>query len=691
MWNGSLLSQDQALQLVLIVDYIFDWARDIYRPSILRQLKSFASGKAFDEISFLHDSDIYSLKRGVTHWMPPPPNNTTDLGHTCDLNAAFGPGSNHQDFLPFPIPRTRFGTIRSANLSTQKLTGLCLSKANVEEFLLIAAGNSIDKMESTSIAREMLDCFSSKGRKERHEDDLGLTYSESECDLERHIFILSGSDLQVLEESWIGEAETMDDVPKLPPAEEFYCLVSFECFLSSSWEVVKQITYLAVSKPAIEILLHWAPCTHSSLTLFDTPPPYCGDTTLQQCINCLSSASQSQSLLAAFAARSLTWYPMPNTSTSSEDDFPKVLDFDVDYGWGQGDIVERYLKLLQRGKEEMLRVQRLPKEYRTAGEEFQNLFNRSDFSFCRISERTLPILHGRKHDATACLRCCLSQFSKSTNRKEPWDLKIPHSTNGMVLVEALDVRRTEDEYWHDLCLFALNPLKGSNTISHVHDTIESIIESKRMYHSIKSPKRGHYRRHFPLHDLCVMWNLPIRYRHIFPKLLCDIKNWLAELKGEQATVPTSEDCPSLPLSLLNQFYWRLVEDKLPYKDVRAAVYEHRESKWVRDPLPQRTSVRTQIVDLSGSSQIKGSSCGNVLKTPKQREVVIISSDSDTANSEEKGNAKKQEFLSTFPNSSAAVSTETWVESTSPCPCPSQRRKSGRTSNSTLSRTESTAS
>jgi hypothetical protein len=602
----------------------------------LRQLKSFASGKAYDEVSFLYDSDIYSLKRNVSHWMPPPPNNTNELETAFDMNAPFGPGLNHQDFLPFPVPRTRFGTIRSANLSTQKLTGLCLSKANVEEFLLIAAGNSIDKTESKSIAREMLDCFSSNGRKERHRTDLGLTYSESERELEKHIFVLSGSDLQVLEESWIGEAEAVGDVPELPPAEEFYCLISFECFLSSSWEVVKQITYLAISKPAIDILLHWASYTQSPLTPFT--PPYCGDTTLQQCINCLSSASPSQSLLAAFAARSLTWYPLPNTPPSNEDASSKVLDFDNDYGWGQGDVVERYLKLLQRGKEEMLRVQRLPKEYRTENEEFQNLFNRSDFSFCRISERTLPIPNGRNHDATTCLRCCQSRASKSTSSKVPWDCKIAHSTNDMVLVEALDARSTKSEHWHDLCLFALNPVSNSSTISLVYDTVESIMESKRMYHSIKSPKRGHYRRHFPLHDLCVMWNLPIRYRHIFPKLVCDIKNWLAELKGEQTIVPILKDYSSLPLSLLNQFYWRLVEDKLPYNDVCASVYKHRRSKLVRDPLPQRGSVCNQIVDLCNSSQPPESSCGNVLRASNQREVVIISSDSDMANSEEKASA-----------------------------------------------------
>ncbi|KAF2250070.1 hypothetical protein BU26DRAFT_518526 [Trematosphaeria pertusa] len=35
LWHGTIESQDGALQLLLIVDYIWSWARDIYRPAIM--------------------------------------------------------------------------------------------------------------------------------------------------------------------------------------------------------------------------------------------------------------------------------------------------------------------------------------------------------------------------------------------------------------------------------------------------------------------------------------------------------------------------------------------------------------------------------------------------------------------------------------------------------------------------------
>jgi len=56
---------DGALQILLIVDYIFDWARDLYRGVIYRQLEALALGADSDDRSVATDSDIFSL-RGVS-------------------------------------------------------------------------------------------------------------------------------------------------------------------------------------------------------------------------------------------------------------------------------------------------------------------------------------------------------------------------------------------------------------------------------------------------------------------------------------------------------------------------------------------------------------------------------------------------------------------------------------------------
>jgi hypothetical protein len=63
LWDGSIMEKDISLQLLLIIDYIIDWARDIYRLSILWQLKSSATGLSYDQVSLSTDSDIFSFPR----------------------------------------------------------------------------------------------------------------------------------------------------------------------------------------------------------------------------------------------------------------------------------------------------------------------------------------------------------------------------------------------------------------------------------------------------------------------------------------------------------------------------------------------------------------------------------------------------------------------------------------------------
>ena len=100
--------KDNALQLILIVDYIMDWARDVYRPSILRQLKSIGTGKAYDEVSLATDSDIFSLRRNISSWIPAPPSTINELEYDVDQSNPIIV-LEHQDFLPFNIPNTKIG------------------------------------------------------------------------------------------------------------------------------------------------------------------------------------------------------------------------------------------------------------------------------------------------------------------------------------------------------------------------------------------------------------------------------------------------------------------------------------------------------------------------------------------------------------------------------------------------------
>lgn len=54
---------------MLIVDYILDWARDIYRPNILRQLESLSIEETDDTITLRNDPDIYSMRGDLPRWV----------------------------------------------------------------------------------------------------------------------------------------------------------------------------------------------------------------------------------------------------------------------------------------------------------------------------------------------------------------------------------------------------------------------------------------------------------------------------------------------------------------------------------------------------------------------------------------------------------------------------------------------
>lgn len=66
VWRGSVLTLDGSLQLLLLIDYIFDRARDNYRFDIIRLLRGLANGDNDAASNIYADTDIYSTLRENT-------------------------------------------------------------------------------------------------------------------------------------------------------------------------------------------------------------------------------------------------------------------------------------------------------------------------------------------------------------------------------------------------------------------------------------------------------------------------------------------------------------------------------------------------------------------------------------------------------------------------------------------------
>ncbi|KAJ6083497.1 hypothetical protein N7467_007632 [Penicillium canescens] len=123
LWNGDICLLDGALQLLLIIDYIFDWARDIYREAIINELNTLATGEVNDK-----DPDIFStISRRMSHiasWMD------QDKAHT---QTSFISEPEDPSFLNITLPE---GVIRDASIIESRFLLLQITEDDVDTFLL---------------------------------------------------------------------------------------------------------------------------------------------------------------------------------------------------------------------------------------------------------------------------------------------------------------------------------------------------------------------------------------------------------------------------------------------------------------------------------------------------------------------------------------------------------------------------
>ncbi|KAF4175461.1 hypothetical protein CNMCM8060_007286 [Aspergillus lentulus] len=208
LWSGSLLHKDDALQLLLIVDYIMDWARDIYRIAILKQLQSLVTGQAFDQISIV-DSEIISMRRDPTSWIPAPPSTVfDDMEELSDATDEDGPplmSLDHQALLDFRVPNSKLGTVRSASLIDFRFDCFYLTQRLVPSFLQVIGGRRHNPRNTEKAARHIINFITQ--------------FDE--------VLVMSGADLELLENLWTGTDSSDPEARE----EDFYVIM--ECSWAS--------------------------------------------------------------------------------------------------------------------------------------------------------------------------------------------------------------------------------------------------------------------------------------------------------------------------------------------------------------------------------------------------------------------------------------------------------------------------
>lgn len=240
LWEGNITYEHHSLRLLLILDYIFDWARDVYRKDIIGCLLSLATNST---PSLAADTDVYST-----------------VGHFMDVDQLqeFETTDIMEQTEPFDVPQllkffdTADLAFRDARYMCHKLCALHLTLENLDKFLY-----SVSSMrESKQLARRLWRSI------------LGSS-----------AWSLTADCLNALEKLWTGKERELQVLQN--PEQRF--LVSFEIksYFSSGeylllpeqlpppgqWDQFHELTYIAIAHDALQALRERTKFSANSLRL----------------------------------------------------------------------------------------------------------------------------------------------------------------------------------------------------------------------------------------------------------------------------------------------------------------------------------------------------------------------------------------------------------------------------------------
>ncbi|EED23748.1 hypothetical protein TSTA_071450 [Talaromyces stipitatus ATCC 10500] len=385
LWAGSLLLKDDALQLVLIVDYIMDWARDVYRIAILRQLKSMVTGEPFDQISLAY-STMSSMRRDVSRWIPAPPstvfNGLETASESHEDNTPSKP-LDHQALLDIQIPSTELGSLRSASKSNCRFACLYLTEGLLPSFLQVIAGRRDSKDNTAKASRQIINFVS------QFDDTL----------------LMSQGDLDLIESLWTGTVTSSNPDENF---EDFYVVMEASWYFNPSWDLTREISCLAITKSAFNTLKTYAKfkVRHKGIDSLPQCERRCTRGVIRQCIECLRSGSPWQNLLSAISCTVITVYPLP---TRRRDDFTPPVDV-LGFGYVKYSQVRSFVtkflkKSLWKPKDKTRLLTSEVRYYMSLGYTREEVFKmktekppkHTDTSWKRISEQSIIVLEEDSH------------------------------------------------------------------------------------------------------------------------------------------------------------------------------------------------------------------------------------------------------------------------------------------------------
>ena len=233
LWEGSITGLDEALQLVLIVDYILDWARDIFRLSILRQLKCVATKGAYSTYTVSNDPDVLSMQNAIPNWLDLQ-GRQTSVPASITAGSAIDNGRSGNDLdliadrlLQIPLHEDENGLVVCGTVLRSKVRGLCITVDNLSTIL---QGFSEDPAKHEFVSTIFK-----------------ITETRARC------FVLPDTRaLQDVEQVWTGNATYSTTLSTTLRSTLVSMEVNF--YTKPDHQLVRELTYLAITMEAYEEL-----------------------------------------------------------------------------------------------------------------------------------------------------------------------------------------------------------------------------------------------------------------------------------------------------------------------------------------------------------------------------------------------------------------------------------------------------
>ncbi|KAK5167487.1 uncharacterized protein LTR77_007186 [Saxophila tyrrhenica] len=577
--GGDIASKDGALQLLLLLDLIADWARDTLRPSIIAQLRSLATGRDLDEISLGPDSDILSKEKTLRDWLSRVPS-TIAPDETAHATASQSiQPSIRKDLTSVSPPNTELGIVRPMTTTIFQLAGLRVTAGNVESLLALSDGPASDKEES-ACARKLL---------------------AEICGWDE-VFVVLGAYLDDLERLWTDERVNPEPFDEGSGAE-FYAMFEYRCFIDTSWDIIREVSYLAISETAFTMLRKHARFRvrmplMDSLRSRSRP---CSGELIRDAVSCLRSGSAWQALISALSSTLFVFAPEPSSKRGESSNVVESLGLrhlrepEIRY------FVEFYLQRAANPAPNWKRTSRnslSPKRRKVLDTEWEQ--RTSNRSFGRTSRRVERCLSAA-HDPACCVWCRRDgQDLHATRYRNEEDATAPTAYGAILVASLVEESKIayERQERHDLCLFVLDFSPWLEDTVSISTVVEDLAQNKATYHTIRHQTNLLGLSNSVWRDDPVTWNLPCPYRRNTARQGADIKLWIQELRGEPTPKPSSSVVP-LPLWVHQQILLHFLRRNKSYDEALEALVKYRDVAIEKEKASRRrTGLGAAVVDAS---------------------------------------------------------------------------------------------